>query len=66
MKRGVKPNDDPFTKKFKKTKEFKNKIDDGVSKVDEGVSESKVGKYVSEKYSKIKERFGKNQILKTI
>ena len=35
-------NEDPFTKKVRKAKEFKNKVGDGVS-------ESKVGKYVSEK-----------------
>lgn len=35
-------NDDPFTKKLNKAKEFKNKVG-------KGVSESKVGKFVSEK-----------------
>jgi hypothetical protein len=66
----LEPNEDPYTKKLRKAKEFKNKVGEGVSigvsKVGEGaskvgkyVSESKVGKYVSEKYSKMKERFGK-------
>ena len=38
----LEPNEDPFNKKVRKAKEFKNKVGDGVS-------ESKVGKYVSEK-----------------
>ena len=29
----IEPNDDPFTKKLKKAKEFKNKIGDGISKL---------------------------------
>ena len=44
-------NEDPFTKKLRKAKEFKNKVGEGVSKV---------GKFVSEKSSKMKEKiFGK-------
>jgi hypothetical protein len=44
-------NEDPFTKKRRKAKEFKNKVGEGVSKV---------GKFVSEKSSKMKEKiFGK-------
>jgi hypothetical protein len=39
----LEPNDDPFTKKLQKAKEFKNKVGEGVSKV---------GKFVSEKSSK--------------
>ena len=41
-------NEDPFNKKSRKAKEFKNKLGEGVSKV---------GKYVSEKSSKMKEQF---------
>jgi hypothetical protein len=51
----LEPNDDPFTKKLRKAKEFKNKVGEGlskgVSKVGEGAS--KVGKYVSEKSAKV-------------
>ena len=38
----LEPNEDPFNKKVRKAKEFKNKVG-------KGVSESKVGKFVSEK-----------------
>jgi phage-related protein len=41
-------NEDPFTKKLRKAKEFKNKVGEGVSKV---------GKFVSEKSAKVKEQF---------
>ena len=45
-------NEDPFNKKRRKAKEFKNKLGEGVSKV---------GKSISEKSSKMKEKiFGKN------
>ena len=65
----LEPNDDPFTKKLIKAKEFKNKVGEGVSngvsKVGEGASKvgkyvseksAKVGKYVSEKSAKVKEK----------
>jgi hypothetical protein len=43
----IEPNEDPFNKKSRKAKEFKNKLGEGVSKV---------GKFVSEKSSKMKEK----------
>lgn len=47
----LEPNEDPFNKKLRKAREFKNKVSEGVSKV---------GKFVSEKSSKMKEKiFGK-------
>jgi hypothetical protein len=49
----LEPNDDPFTKKLKKAKEFKNKVGEGSSKVGKSISESKVGKFVSEKSAKV-------------
>jgi hypothetical protein len=49
----LEPNDDPFTKKLIKAKEFKNKVGEGVSKVGNKISESKVGKFVSEKSAKV-------------
>lgn len=52
----LEPNDDPFTKKLKKAKEFKNKVGEGASKVGKSISESKVGKFVSEKSAKVKEK----------
>jgi len=52
----LEPNDDPFTKKLKKAKEFKNKVGEGASNVGKSISESKVGKFVSEKSAKVKEK----------
>ena len=46
-------NEDPFTKKLQKAKEFKNKVGEGASKVGNKISESKVGKFVSEKSAKV-------------
>ena len=53
-------NEDPFNKKVRKAKEFKNKVGEGASKVGKSISESKVGKFVSEKSEKVKEKiYGK-------
>jgi len=52
----LEPNDDPFTKKLIKAKEFKNKVGERVSKVGKSISESKVAKFVSEKSAKVKEK----------
>ena len=50
----LEPNEDPFNKKLRKAREFKNKVSEGVSKVGEGVSEKSAKFLGKNQYTKIK------------